>query len=133
MTSGYAKLRGMENVIREMEKQLGEAKVNRIVNKALKETGKIIEPEFKSAVSVYKDTGATVSSVVTSGVRRDMAIPSIKLGFTSPRWQLVHLNEMGYAKNPSPRGYGVIRRFSNQLEGVYPQLLTPKLKEGFKL
>lgn len=133
MTKGYAKLNGLEEVIHEMEKILGETKVNSVVNKALKETGQVIEPEFKKAVSVYKDTGATVSSVVASGVRRDMAIPSVKLGFTSPRWQLVHLNEMGYAKNPHPRGFGVIRRFSTQLESIYPHLIEPKLKEGFKL
>lgn len=133
MTRGYAKLRGLEEVVKNMEKKLGESKVNRVVNKALKETSEIIEPEFATAVSVYKDTGATVSSVVTSGVRRDMGIPGIKLGFTSPRWQLVHLNELGYSRKPSPRGYGVIRRFSSQLEGIYPHLIEPKIKEGFKL
>lgn len=133
MTRGYAKLKGFEELIRNMEKELGTEKVNRVVNKALKETSKTIEPQFKSAVSVYKDTGATVNSVVTSGVRRDMGIPGIKLGFTSPRWQLVHLQELGYSKNHSPRGFGVIRRFSSQLEGIYPHLIEPKIKEGFKL
>ncbi|MGQ9412206.1 hypothetical protein [Streptococcus pluranimalium] len=133
MTKAYAKLRGLEEVVKTMEKELGESKVNRVVNKALRETSEIIEPQFKSAVSVYKDTGATVNSVVTSGVRRDMGIPGIKLGFTSPRWQLVHLQELGYSKNRSPRGFGVIRRFSSHLEGIYPHLIEPKIKEGFKL
>ncbi|AXQ79426.1 hypothetical protein DDV21_010230 [Streptococcus chenjunshii] len=130
MASG-AKLKGYDELIRNMEKKLGPDKVKRAVNKSLRETSKLIEPDFKDAVSSYKDTGATVNAVVISGVKRDMGIPSIKLGFTSPRWNLVHLQELGYSRNPSPRGFGVIRRFSNELEGVYPKLIAEKLKEEF--
>lgn len=115
-----------------LEKKLGPAKVNQVVNKALKEVGKEIEPDFKAALTVYKDTGETIESVVVSGVRRAEGVPMIKLGFgAGSRWRLVHLNEFGYAKKRTPRGLGVIRKFSTRLEGAYPSKIRRKIREGF--
>lgn len=133
MSSG-AELTGFDELLANMERRLGEAKVNRVVNKALRETVKEIEPDFKAAVSVYRDTGATVEAVTASGVSRAEGMAQVKLGFgkgSPTRWQLVHLNELGYAKNPSPRGFGVIRRFSDSLEGSYPEKIRVRLREGF--
>lgn len=133
MTNG-AEITGIDEVLRNMEKQLGTNKVNRTVNKSLREVGRMIEPDFKEAIGVFKDTGETIDSVTVSGVRRSEGIPGIKIGFgAGSRWRLVHLNEFGYAKQRNPRGLGVIRRFSDELEGVYPKIIKEKLKiEGFK-
>lgn len=133
MTSG-AKLVGVQSLLANMERKLGEGKVNRVVNKALRETAKEIEPDFKEVISGYRDTGATVEAVVVSGVSRASGVAQVKLGFGKghpTRWQLVHLNELGYAKNPSPRGFGVIRRFSDQLQTTYPERIQAHLKAGF--
>ena len=110
--SGYARLDDSE-IFRNIEARLGDTKVRRSTNKVLKKSAKELEPEFKDAISAYKDTGATVDSAVTGGVAGSGdGVPIVKLGFTSPRWQLVHLNELGYAKKPNPRGFGVIRKFA---------------------
>ncbi|TWT12444.1 hypothetical protein FRX54_00660 [Streptococcus sp. sy004] len=117
-----------------MERKLGDSKVRRVSNKALREVGQELEPEFKQAVSSYQDTGATVNAVVVSGVSRASGRAEIKLGFGKgfpSRWQLVHLNELGYDRNRNPRGFGVIRRFSNRLENQYPEKIATKLRAGF--
>lgn len=133
MASG-ANLIGLEEVLAKMEEKLGEDKVRRVSNKALREVAKEIEPDFKEAISSYRDTGATVDAIVVSGVSRATGVAQIKLGFGKgdpTRWQLVHLNELGYAHNPSPRGFGVIRRFSEALESTYPEKIKAHLQDGF--
>ncbi|HEL2382892.1 TPA: HK97 gp10 family phage protein [Streptococcus suis] len=133
MASG-ANLIGFEEVLAKMEEKLGEDKVRRVSNKALREVAKEIEPDFKEAISSYRDTGATVNAIVVSGVSRATGVAQIKLGFGKgdpARWQLVHLNELGYAHNPSPRGFGVIRRFSEALEFTYPEKIKAHLQDGF--
>lgn len=128
-----AELNGIDELLANMEKELGSAKVNRAVNKTLKEVGKELEPSFKSAISVYKRTGETVESAVVSGIKRTEGIPTIKLGFIAPRWNLVHLQELEYGWKKSRRGLGVIRRYSSILENVYPQYIQEKLKGEFKI
>ncbi|RLV18996.1 hypothetical protein [Streptococcus iniae] len=128
-----AELNGIDELLANMEKELGSAKVNRAVNKTLKEVGKELEPSFKNAISVYKRTGMTMGSVAVSGVKRSEGIPKIKLGFTAPRYRLVHLQEMEYGWKKNKRGVGVIRRYSDSLEGVYPQRIQEKLKGEFKI
>ncbi|QGH04846.1 HK97 gp10 family phage protein [Streptococcus dysgalactiae] len=129
--SGFANLKGIDEVLSNMEKKLGPAKVNRVVNKALKESGQELEPGLKSAVSVYINTGATVDSAVVSGVQREDGIPKVKLGFVAPRWNIVHLQELDYGWKHNKRGVGHIRRFADKLEGEYPTKIREKLRGGF--
>lgn len=133
MASG-ARISGIDDILRAMEKELGDAKVTRIVNRSLKQTAQDIEPDFRSAIATYKDTGETVDSIVVSGILRSEGVPMVKLGFgAGSRWRLVHLNELGYAKNRNPRGLGVIRRFSAGLEDSFPEKIRVKLQDGFGL
>ncbi|MFL4356446.1 hypothetical protein [Streptococcus uberis] len=128
-----AELKGIDELLANMEKELGSAKVNRAVNKSLREIGKEFEPTLKEAVSVYQRTGATVESVVTSGIRRTEGIPTIRLGFTQPRSSLVHLQELEYGWKSNGRGIGVIRRYSDSLENIYPNEIEKRLKGEFKV
>lgn len=131
MTNG-ASLRGVEDVLRTIEAKLGDPVVRRKANKVLREATKELEPDFKSALSGYARTGKTVEAVVSSGVRdATLGTPTVKLGFTSPRWTLVHLNEFGYAKKRSPRGFGVMRRFFETSQPVFKSHVGMKLKEEF--
>lgn len=131
---GNATLVGLEDILSKMEQELGEPKVKRVINKSLREVGKEIEPEFKARIAGYRDTGETAESVTLSGVLNGEGIPKIMLGFgPGSRWRLVHLSEFGYAKKSNPRGLGVIRRFAAELEGVYPEKISSKLKGGFGL
>lgn len=128
-----AEIKGIDELLANMEKELGSAKVNRAVNKSLRDVGKEFEPTLKEAVSVYQRTGTTVESVVTSGIRRTEGIPTIRLGFTQPRSSLVHLQELEYGWKSNGRGIGVIRRYSDSLETIYPNEIEKRLKGEFKI
>ncbi|CQR24580.1 hypothetical protein BN1356_00924 [Streptococcus varani] len=133
MASGV-KITGIDELLAKMERELGEDKVTRVVNKALRETGKELLPDFKEELSSFRDTGETVESAIISGVSRASGVPTIKLGFgEGTRWRLAHLNELGYAKNPYPNGFGVIRRFAENLEGKYPTMIANRVKGGFRI
>ena len=112
MSSSGANLKGFDDVLRNVEARLGEPAVRRKVNRVLKETVEEFEPTFKRAMAVYADTGKTAGAVVHGNVTGTASgVPMVKLGFKSPRWTLIHLNEFGYAKNGHPRGFGIMRRF----------------------
>lgn len=134
MSSG-AELKGFDEVMRNLEMRLGDAKVKRATSRALKATADETLNEFKSALEVYKDTGETIESATVGRVTgMSVGVPVIKIGFgEGSRWRLVHLNEFGYAKNSHPRGFGVIRRFSESNAQKYKFRIASHLKiEGFR-
>ena len=133
MSSG-AELRGFDDVLRNIEARLGDAKVKRATSHALKTVADETLEEFKGALQAYKDTGETIESA-TAGRVTGLAtgVPVVKIGFgEGSRWRLVHLNEFGYGKNPHPRGFGVVRRFSEANAKTYKYRIASHLKiEGF--
>lgn len=134
MSSG-AELKGFDDVLRNLEMRLGDAKVKRATSRALKATANETLEEFKGALQVYKDTGETIESATVGRVTGlPVGVPVIKIGFgAGSRWRLVHLNEFGYAKNAHPRGFGVIRRFSEENVQKYKYRIASHLKiEGFR-
>lgn len=134
MSSG-AELKGFDDVLRNLEMRLGDAKVKRATSRALKAAANETLEEFKGALQVYKDTGETIDSATVGRVTGlPVGVPVIKIGFgAGSRWRLVHLNEFGYAKNAHPRGFGVIRRFSESNAQKYKYRIANHLKiEGFR-
>ena len=129
MSSG-ATLVGFEEVIRNLEAKLGDEKVRRSANKALKGAATENLEDFKGALGVYKDTGETIASATVGNVTGSFeGVPMVKLGFgAGSRWRLVHLSEFGYAKKAHPRGFGVIRRFSEANKEKFKYRLASKLK-----
>lgn len=133
MSSG-AELRGFDDVLRNIEAHLGDAKVKRATSHALKTVADETLEEFKGALQAYKDTGETIESATAGRVTGfATGVPVVKIGFgEGSRWRLVHLNEFGYGKNQHPRGFGVIRRFSEANAKTYKYRIASHLKiEGF--
>ena len=131
MSSG-AELRGIDDVLRNLEVHLGDTKVKRATSRALKAVANETLEEFKGALQVYKDTGATIESATVGRVTGlATGVPVVKIGFgEGSRWRGVHLNDLGYAKNPHPRGFGVIRRFSEAYAKTYKYRMASHLKIG---
>ena len=131
MSSG-AELRGIDDVLRNLEARLGDTKVKRATSQALKAVANETLEEFKGALEVFKDTGETIESATAGRVTGLAAgVPVVKIGFgEGSRWRLVHLNEFGYSKNPHPRGFGVIRRFSEAHAKTYKYRMASHLKIG---
>lgn len=111
---------GTEEILANIEKNMGKAKANRVVNKALRTTADEIVLLTKEAVAYYRDTGATYDEVVRSNVKGASAgIKSIDVGWKGDmsRWRLVHLNEFGYTrfgKYVRPQGMGAVQRAADK-------------------
>ena len=134
MSSG-ADLKGFADVLRNLESHLGDAKVQRVTSRALKAVANETLEDFKEALEVFKDTGETIESATVGRVTGlAVGIPIVKIGFgKGSRWRLVHLSEFGYAKKAHPRGFGVIRRFSEANAQKYKYRIAKQLKiEGFR-
>lgn len=134
MSSG-ANLKGFDDILRNIEMHLGDTKVKRATSRALKAVANETLEEFKGALEVFKDTGETIESATVGRVTgQAVGVPVVKIGFgEGSRWRLVHLNEFGYAKKAHPRGFGVIRRFSETNAKKYKYRIANQLKiEGFR-
>ncbi len=134
MSSG-ANLKGFDDILRNLEMHLGDTKVKRATSRALKAVANETLEEFKGALEVFKDTGETIESATVGRVTGlAVSVPVVKIGFgEGSRWRLVHLNEFGYAKKAHPRGFGVIRRFSEANAQKYKYRIANQLKiEGFR-
>lgn len=134
MSSG-ANLKGFDDILRNLEMHLGDTKVKRATSRALKAVANETLEEFKGALEVFKDTGETIESATVGRVTGlAVGVPIVKIGFgKGSRWRLVHLNEFGYAKKAHPRGFGVIRRFSEANAQKYKYRIANQLKiEGFR-
>lgn len=111
---------GTEEILANLEKKLGKAKTNRVVNKALRTTADEIVLITKEAVAFYRDTGATYDEVVRGNVKgASSGIKSIDVGWRGDmdRWRLVHLNEFGYTrfgKYVRPQGMGAIQKAADK-------------------
>lgn len=122
-------LRGMEAVLKAMEKQLGERKMTRVVNKTLNDAGEEFKDGLIKAVSTYSNgskesTGATAEEVVRGRSSKRGGSHSLKVGWSGPknRYKLVHLNEFGYVRwgrRYNPRGMGVIRKYIDSAGRTY--------------
>ena len=134
MFSG-ANIKGFDDVLRNLEMHLGDTKVKRATSRALKAVANETLEELKGALEVFKDTGETIESATVGRVTGlAVSVPVVKIGFgEGSRWRLVHLNEFGYAKKAHPRGFGVIRRFSEANAQKYKYRIANQLKiEGFR-
>ena len=134
MSSG-ANLKGFDDILRNLESHLGDAKVQRATSRALKAVANETLEDFKEALEVFKDTGETIESATVGRVTGlAVGIPIVKIGFgKGSRWRLVHLSEFGYTKKAHPRGFGVIRRFSEANAQKYKYRIAKQLKiEGFR-
>lgn len=109
-------IRGMDEVLANMDKKLGSRAVAKYSNEALNVAGRYMAVRLKSAVSSYRDTGATVIEVTTGKPRLKGGVRTIKIGWdgggSKQRYKLVHLNEFGYTRfgrHYSPRGIGKVQ------------------------
>lgn len=111
---------GTDEILANIEKKMGKAKANRVINKALRTTADEIVLLTKEAVAYYRDTGATYDEVVRGNVKgASSGIKSIDVGWKGDmsRWRLVHLNEFGYTrfgKYVRPQGMGAVQRAADK-------------------
>lgn len=136
---GDFNLKGLDEVLRELDNRLGSSRVKRVVNKALRRAADEVEQDLVQMTYSFNRSGATTSQVVKGNVSwADYGIPKIKIGWRaagkgeSPRWNIEHLNEMGYSRDGRfyrPRGFGKLQDLIDTYESKYPEIAQKELEE----
>ncbi|WP_349421247.1 hypothetical protein [Staphylococcus felis] len=126
------KLKGMKELERELENRYGKAKMKRIVDESLIIGGNIIVQNIKSNFEDFKDTGTSKAEVKLSKPFTLNGVRTIKIHWKGPkgRYRIIHLNEFGTIKNPSPRGKGAVERALRSGREAYFQAVKQRLKRG---
>ncbi len=124
-----AEFKGIDEFLKNLETKLGESRVNRIVNKALKEIGVETAQELQAVGQKFVDP----DTIAASRVSRADGVPAVKVGWSGERWRVVHLNEFGFnhksGKFVRQGAFGIMRAFVKTQEADYPDKLRDKLGE----
>jgi len=126
----------MDEVLSNLEKKLGTRAVNKVSKEALNIAGRYMAVQLKSAVSSYRDTGATVNEIVVGKSKMVGGVRKISIGWagdgSKQRWRLVHLNEFGYTRfgrSYNPRGFGKIQQAYKQSQNPMKALEKHELEK----
>lgn len=127
------KITGLNKLLNELEKRLGKAKVDEIAANALSKGAEIVKKEVDSSIGTsgkyakgwtVEDT--SIKSPDGSGTKKAI----IHWNGAHGRYRIIHLNEWGTVKNPSPPRKGAIARALESSKKPYRAELKKGIKEG---
>ncbi|USK43725.1 HK97-gp10 family putative phage morphogenesis protein [Cytobacillus oceanisediminis] len=123
---------GINALINELERRLGQNRMQEINDRALKEGAKVFVRELKLQFEHFKDTGASIDEITISEPMWVRGKRTIKVHWRGPkgRYRIIHLNEWGTVENPNPRGKGVIARALRNAEEEYRRVVRQALERG---
>ena len=125
-------IRGEMELLRELERRLGERAATRISDQALKAGAALFVQELRTQLATFRDKGFTVEEVTISEPMFVGNTRVIKVHWRGPhgRYRIIHLNENGTVKNPNPPGKGKIRRALRNSEDLYRMAIKRAIEEG---
>lgn len=123
---------GLNELIKNLEKRLGQDRARQISDQALKDGAKVFVRELKLQFESFKDTGATIEEITVSEPMWLAGNRVIKVHWRGPkgRYRIIHLNEWGTVKNPNPRGKGAIARAMRNAENAYRNAIKRAIERG---
>lgn len=127
------KISGLNKLQKELESRLGKAKMQSIVDAALKDGAAVFIQELKSQFESFKDTGESIKEMTATEPYDLAGVRTITVKWVGPnkRYSIIHLNEFGTIKNPSPRGKGAIARALENSRKAYRKALADRIRRGF--
>jgi hypothetical protein len=129
------RINGISNLLRDLERHLGESNIQRITDEALKSGAEVFIREMKAEFESFRDTGASIDEMTISEPHTDSnGARAVKIHWKGPddRYRIIHLNEWGTVNNPNPRGKGAIARSLNNAKREYREVLKRKIREGIQ-
>lgn len=122
-------IRGISEVLANIQRQLGAQAVERISDQALRDASLVFKSSLISQLETFKDTGATVDEVTFTEPYSVNGVRTITVHWKGPkgRYRVIHLNEYGTVKNPNPRGKGAIARALQASEAAYKRAIAESI------
>lgn len=126
------KISGLDKLQKDLESRLGKAKMQTIVDAALKDGAAVFVKELKSQFESFKDEGESIKEMTTTEPYNLNGVRTITVKWVGPkkRYSIIHLNEFGTIKNPSPRGKGAIARALENSRKAYRKALADRIRSG---
>lgn len=132
------KITGEKQLLAELEKRFGKAKMQQISDKALKAGAEVFIAELKTQLSTFSRAGKGMSEgythdeVTATEPETVGGVRTIKIHWMDGhgRYRIIHLNEFGTVKNPNPSGKGAIARAMRNAESAYREAIKKAVQEG---
>lgn len=120
---------GVDELNNELEKRFGQENLTRVVDVALTAGAKVIKKELEKNFETFKQTGASRDEITISKPMTLNGVRSILIHWSGPkkRYSIIHLNEFGTIKNPSPRGKGAVERAIRSGQDEYFRVIKREL------
>lgn len=125
-------IKGLSNLLNELETRYGQNNMQRISDKALIEGAKVFVRELENQFASFKDTGASIEEITITEPMWVGGVRTVKVHWRGPkgRYRIIHLNEWGTVKNPNPKGKGAIARALINAETSYRNTIKESLRRG---
>ena len=129
MSKLNVKVNGIDQVNRELERRFGGKSMERILDKALLSGAAVIKKELERNFESFKDTGASKDEITISKPMTLNGTRTVVIHWSGPekRYTIIHLNEFGTIKNPSPRGKGAIERALRAGQAEYLRVVKQEI------
>lgn len=104
------KITGLPALQAELQARFGQAKMQEMADKAIYKGAEVIVKELEQNFQSFKDTGASIREITISEPMVSASGRRREIHWRGPddRYRLIHINEWGTIKNPSPAGKGKV-------------------------
>lgn len=107
------RIHGINRLIDQLDDRLGRRRIDSIIDEALTNGALIFGMELRRQLATFQDKGYTLDELTISEPDPNSSgNRSITIYWEGPnrRYSIIHLNEWGTIRNPSPRGKGKIAK-----------------------
>lgn len=107
------KVYGVNKLLDELDNRFGRKRIDSIVDEALTNGALVFGMELRRQLATFKDKGFTLDELtISSPDANSSGKRSVTIYWKGPnrRYSIIHLNEWGTIRNPSPRGKGKIAK-----------------------
>ncbi|MCG3401691.1 hypothetical protein K0017_05075 [Staphylococcus massiliensis] len=124
-------IENFHQMMNQIRSKYGEAQLQTAQDKALRAGSSYFVSVMKRNFQVFRDTGASIGEItVTEPHYIHGNVRMVKVHWKGPmnRYAIIHINEYGSVKNPTPRGKGAIARTMYTTEQPYKQIIKKSLE-----
>lgn len=123
---------GNSRLLRQLERHLGEQRIQQISDRALLAGAEVFVRELKQQFELFKDTGDSIEEITISEPMTISGVRTVRIHWKGPkgRYRIIHLNEWGTVNNPNPRGKGAIAKAMRNAADAYRNAIKQEIRRG---